>query len=274
MEQKDAIRHTPGQSGVLEPAGLGRSWRRGGTCNPQWPAAVTREPFPAAAGARAHPPPPTCAFPAPEGFKSRAVSLESAAQGFPKHTWLLFQRTTSSFSDTHSLLGTKRSRPAAGSQAGTFPASVRPRKSPLVSRPGDPVPPPSITPDRKDPEPPTHLVPGPEARRAAGSPAVFHFQFAPCLSWGEDSERRFGKGRDNSPRAQAQRSLIQVFADAQLSIQSAGVPGSIGPSPPSRVTTLLESSWEAPEILLSHGTPSASQTLLGLKRIQSPIQEN
>lgn len=41
---------------------------------------------------------------------------------------------------------------------------------------------------------PLTLSRGKEARSAAGSPAVFHFQFAPGLSWGEDSERRFGKG--------------------------------------------------------------------------------
>lgn len=107
------------------------SWQMGGT----WELPSRRRRGPAGL-----PRAPTCACPAPDRFKSQLVSLESAAQGFPKQTRLLSQRTTPSFSYTHSRLGTKRRCRAAASSAGSFPASVRTRKSPLVSRHQDPVP--------------------------------------------------------------------------------------------------------------------------------------
>lgn len=48
--KKDAIRHTPWQSDVLELAGLGRSWQRGGTCNPPVAGGGDPRAFPACCG--------------------------------------------------------------------------------------------------------------------------------------------------------------------------------------------------------------------------------
>lgn len=219
-----------------------------GRAIPQWPAAGTRGPFPAAAG-RIPRLPPVLFLPL-RGLNHRRC-LWKGLPKVSKNTLGFFFSAQLRLSRTHTPFWAQRGvvlRLGVRRAASQLPCALG---SLLWFLALETQSPPRITPDRKDPEPPTHLVPGQEARRAADSPAVFHFQSAPCLSWGEDSARRFGKGRDNSPRAQAQRSLLQVFADAQFSIQSAGVPGSCGPSPPSRVNTLLESSWEAPEILLS-----------------------
>lgn len=109
--------------------------------------------------------------------------------------------------------------------------------------------PPSITPARKAPVPPTHLVSGEGGSLGGRQPRGFPLSVCARPELGRRLGKEVWERRDNSPRARAQRSLIQVFAGARLRIQSTGVPGSICPSPHQRASAVLESSWEASEIL-------------------------
>ena len=131
--------------------------------------------------------------------------------------------------------------------------------------------PPGIIAARKDPVPPTHLVPG---RRLAGGWQPGRFPLSVCAQPGLG--RRLGKEvwekRHHFPRSQAQRSSIQVFAVAGLKGQSTEVPGSfcfsLAREPPHSQKVpgrLLRFS------LVSRGTLAASQTLLGLEQIQSHL---
>lgn len=175
------------------------------------------------------------------------MSLESAAQGFPKQTRLLSQRTTPSFSYT----------PFWAQRGGVVRRRVRRAASQLPCAPGSllwfpgikTLSPPSITPARKAPVPPTHLVSGEGGSLGGRQPRGFPLSVCARPELGRRLGKEVWERRDNSPRARAQRSLIQVFAGARLRIQSTGVPGSICPSPHQRASAVLESSWEASEIL-------------------------
>lgn len=171
---------------------------------------------------------PPVLFQHPDRLTSQAVSLESAAQGFPKDLDC-FGAHNSIFL-LHTLPSGHKEEVSFGSESGgQRPASTVTGKVSLCLSAPRSCPHQAVTQARKDPE---RALTSPGWRRLLRPPPPRRFSLSVCAP--PELRRRLGEEiwdrRDHTQRVQAEASWIQVFTGAPF--KSKRDPGSREPGPP------------------------------------------